>query len=686
MTIQFNSQLKLQFLVFSIFAILLGQGMAIAQDNILLEMPVDNADIPTENIDGSLEDDFLEAADDDVPDFEINVVGEILDQPIYAPFRDELTVRDSTHPAYVINREQIEAQGYRTVNEALRYFPGVFIDSSAGNRLGALSSQITRGGNVSSQTLILLDGRPLNLLNSGRFDLSSISTTNVERVEFIPGGGSTLFGSNAIAGIINIVTRQPEENAGFAGTVGFEIGNLGYNREEIAVSYGEKNSSVRLAYDRTVAENDYDYDNGTFSGTRENAEANLQNVNLLATTKLNDRNELRFNTIYASKDIGVPGSIDDVSLFSSRSLTANQYSNDWLLSLELQSRLGNADDSYLTTRLYGDFNDVLLNNTGRPDFELDNNSLGAQIQHSWQFTPNQSIVYGADYRSSDVVSTNGTSTNYDENLSQGALFARYSANVSPEFKVNLGLRQDFNSLADGSFTSPSAGFRWQAGNFTSIRGNYARNFRVPTALDLYFPGFSNPNLSPETSNSFDIGIDQEIGDRALIRLTYFNNTIDDAITFVSDPVTFAGQPENIGKARNQGLEAEITVQLSKNFKSFINYTMNNSEILEDNNAAVVGNEVRFAGTDYFNIGLAYEDDGAYVGLFLKHVGDRVTDNANTASLDSYTNVDLRARYAINNDVSLTASWENIFDEDFEVFQNFPGVGSRVQFGISAKFR
>ncbi|AFY40483.1 TonB-dependent receptor [[Leptolyngbya] sp. PCC 7376] len=675
--------MKIKSLSLAAFLVALGHSAAIAQ-----------TEIPTFQIDEDLENNSQEEIPvtpinlNETYDFEFTIIDEILNQAIYAPLRQESTVKESTRAAYVINREQIEAQGYRTVNEALRYFPGVFIDSSAGNRLGALSSQIIRGGNSSAQTLILLDGRPINTFNDGRFDLSSLSTSNVERIELIPGGGSTLFGSNAIAGVINIVTREPEANAGWVAEVGAEIGNLGYNRQEIAASYSEKNSAVRIAYDRTAAENDYDYDNGTFTGTRENAEADLQNINLLASTKIGDRHELRFNGIYSSKDIGVPGSIDDVSLFSSRSLTANQYSDDWLLSLELQSRLGNADDSQLTARVFADFGDLFfVNRESFIDTELDNSSVGVQVQHDWQFTENQGITYGVDYRSSDIIATSFDVVDYDENLSQGALFARYSARVSPEVDLNLGIRQDFNSLADGSFTSPSAGIKWQAGDRTALRANYARNFRVPTALDLYFPGFSNPDLSPETSNSFDIGIDQEIGDRALFRLTYFNNTIDDAINFVFDPVTFAGQPENIGKVRNQGLEAELSLQFNETLRGFVNYTMNNSKILEDNDASVIDNEVRFAGTDFFNVGLAYENRrGAYVGLFLKHVGDRVTNNTNTASLDSYTNVDIRARYPINENVNLTASWENIFDEDFEVFDNFPGVGSRFQIGVNAKFR
>ena len=132
--------------------------------------------------------------------------------------------------------------------------------------------------------------------------------------------------------------------------------------------------------------------------------------------------------------------------------------------------------------------------------------------------------------------------------------------------------------------------------------------------------------------------------------------------------------------------------MSDNIRAFANYTLNNSEILEDAaNPNNIGNEFAFAGTDFFNIGLAYENrSGVYVGLFLRRVGDRITTTSGGDFAEPYTNVDIRARYPISDNVNLTASWENVFDEDFVVFEGFgdtfPGVGSRFQIGLNAKFR
>ena len=675
--------MQLRFLPLGILLSLSGNFAAIAQTEIPETLSDEIQEIETQE-----EVQIVPLDEAENFDFEFSIIDEILNQAVYAPFRQEGTVKDSTRPVYVINREQIEAQGYRTVNEALRYFPGINVDSTAGNQLGALSGQITRGSNASAQTLILLDGRPINNFNAGAFDLSNLTTSNVERIELIPGGSSTLFGSSAIGGTINIVTRQPELNQGWVATVGGEIGTLGYNNQEVSLDYGGEKSTLRLAYNRTAAENDFDFrlEKQNIAETRENAQADIQNLNFQATSLLSDRHKLSFNGIYTDKDIGVPGGVpnQDPDQFAE--------SENWLLSLQLESRLGNSDDSTLSTRIFADFADALNEDPGGLVSNSEEQSFGAQVQHNWQFAENQNITYGFDYRSQEVdfrsVFPGFTPSTYVENLSQGAFFANYNLDITPELTTSLGLRQDFNSLVDGSITSPSAGILWKAGEQTTLRANYARNFRAPSAQLLYFPGSANPDLKSERGNSFDIGIDKKLGRNALLRFTYFNNTIDDAI--ISDTST-GFIPLNVGKARNKGFEAELTVQLSNSVYAFTNFTINDSEILEDLDASAIGNEVGFAGTDFLNVGIAYENpQGLYAGLFVKHVGERIIEKTNTQSFDSYTTVDIRARYPINENINLTASWENIFGEDYVTGTgfsgDFPGVGSRFQIGFNAKLR
>ncbi|MEM7557410.1 MAG: TonB-dependent receptor plug domain-containing protein, partial [Cyanobacteria bacterium P01_A01_bin.84] len=189
-----------------------------------------------------------EAEKEQEADIELTVIGEILDQPVFTPFRREGKVRDATRPVYVINREEIEAQGARTVKEALRFVPGILPDGTVGTEIGGLSGQFIRGSNT-GQVLILLNGRPINNLGSGGFDLAEITTDIVERVEVLPGGGSTLYGSDAIGGTINIITRRPTKDITTKAQLRF--GSYDLNEQSIQTSGKQGNISWLLGYNRT---------------------------------------------------------------------------------------------------------------------------------------------------------------------------------------------------------------------------------------------------------------------------------------------------------------------------------------------------------------------------------------------------------------------------------------------------
>jgi vitamin B12 transporter len=196
----------------------------------------------------------------------------IINQPIYAPFREEGTVGESTRPVYTIDREEIEQQGARTVRETLRFLPGILGDGTVGTEVNGLSGQFIRGSNT-DQVLILLDGRPINNLGSGGFDLSEITTNLVERVEVLPGGGSTLYGSDAIGGIINIITRRP--TLGFSGEGGLTVGSYGYNEQNVELSNTIGDFSYFFNYNRISADNDFEFTIDDVTRTRSNAEADL---------------------------------------------------------------------------------------------------------------------------------------------------------------------------------------------------------------------------------------------------------------------------------------------------------------------------------------------------------------------------------------------------------------------------
>ena len=638
----------------------------------------------------------VEKEEEEEADIELTVIGEILDQPVFTPFRREGKVRDATRPVYVINREEIEAQGARTVKEALRFVPGILPDGTVGTEIGGLSGQFIRGSNT-GQVLILLNGRPINNLGSGGFDLAEITTDIVERVEVLPGGGSTLYGSDAIGGTINIITRRPTEDITTKAQLRF--GSYDLNEQSIQTSGKQGNISWLLGYNRTRANNNFDYSipEVDFDGTRENADVLYNNLNLQVNAELNERQSLSFNTIYLAKDQGVPGGVATPQA-SFNSLTDNnrKYTDQVLTDLTWNAKLGKADDSLLTARVYLDFlNTRFDNRTGdistHTQRDINQKSLGFQVQHNWQIADNQNITYGFDYRnvSAENVTRNledGTETeNYDDSIGQGAVFAKYLVDVTPDVRLNLGLRQDFNSLINGSVTSPAVGARWNVAETTTLRANYIRNFRVPTLFNLFSNSpfaQGNPDLKPERGNSFDVGIDQQLGDIGLLRLTFFNNTITDNIAFDRDNSTY----ENIGKVRTSGIELALNLKLAKNFYFSGNYTVNDPKILESSNPTEVDQELRFAGADSINLGFNYENpQGWYAGILMHSLGSYPTNNTNTESLPGYTTFDFKLRVPVSENLALNGSVENIFDQRFQLFSGFPDAGRIIQVGMNYKF-
>ncbi|MEO0434957.1 MAG: TonB-dependent receptor [Cyanobacteria bacterium J06656_5] len=631
----------------------------------------------------------------------INVVERILDQPVYSPFRREGTVRESTQAVYVINRDQIEAQGARTVDEALRYLPGVLSEGTAGGQLGAQSGQFIRG-NGSSQTLILLDGRPINEVGVfGAFDLSNFTTDAVEQIEVLPGGGSVLYGSNAVGGVINIITRRPLEADGIEATAGFELGSFGYNSQVLQVRGATGNVDWTLGYNRTDADNDFPFSLTTtdFEDTRTNAEVLYNNLNFQLAANLNERNRIRLGALYLTKDLGVPGGVPVPGSIAGgfNGLTAddNQYTENLLLDLTYEAELGQGDDSLLTARVFGDFlestfsDPVADNGFDSPSEDnVDQTSLGGQLQHAWQVADSQNITYGIDYRNVQATNettallTGVTTENYDDSINQTGLFARYQADVTSRFSVNAGVRQDFNDLADGSFTSFNLGTRVALTDTTNFRANFARNFRVPTLADLFFSPFNNPDLDPETGISFDVGIDQQIGDRGLFRFTFYRNEVDDAIAFdLVDSI-----PLNIGRVESIGIETELNYQVLDSVFAFANYTWNRPEIKDGPEPADNGNSVPFTNADSFNLGVAYEPgDGLYAALFLHSISDTFADRGNLETLDGRTTLDFKLRVPLSDNWVLNASMDNIFDEQYEEFPGFPGVGRSVQVGVKGTF-
>jgi vitamin B12 transporter len=635
------------------------------------------------------------------------IIRSILEQPVSGPTRSDSTVQDLSRPTYVVTQEQIQERGATTVADALRYLPGVLADGTAGGQLGANSAQFIRGAS-GSQVLILLDGRPINDRGYfGGFDLSTFTTTNVERIEVIPGGGSALYGSDAIGGIINIVSKRPTTKP--ETELGLKVGSFGYNQVTIASRGKSGRVGWMASYNRTQSENDFPYKirsakvNGVttklnIEGDRNNSAVLYNNADVRLEYDVNKRNRLALGVTYQAKMFEVSGGVPipvrgSAGRFNSLSPQANQYSDQWFTDLSWTSKLGKAEDSTLTARLFGDFLGYTYSNPEGFSPGTDRakrRSIGAQVQHNWQFSRGQSITYGLDYRSANgrntsfSNSTKTTQVNFDDSVQDGALFLGYEARLGA-VQLNAGLRQDFSSLADAGAFSPSAGLKFNLGSSTTLRANISRSFRAPLISDI--AGFGvfqdpNPDLKPERGTNIDVGIDQKFGKIGLLRLTYFNNNINDLIAYDFT----SNRSENIGRVRSQGLETALNLQLSKRWSTFVNYTINSPTIEEDSSASAIGNELAFRAADSVNAGVTYATpQGVSASLLMRHLSKFYANKANTEEMPGYTTVDFKLKAALDANLTLSLQANNLFDKQYQIYPGYPSLGRNFQAGVSYRF-
>ncbi|PNW60578.1 UNVERIFIED_CONTAM: hypothetical protein BEN50_04680 [Euhalothece sp. KZN 001] len=188
----------------------------------------------------------------------------------------------------------------------------------------------------------------------------------MERVEVLPGGGSTLYGSDAIGGIINIITRRP--TLGFSGEGGLTVGSYGYNEQNVELSNTIGDFSYFFNYNRISADNDYEFTIDDVTRTRRNNDAEFNNFGLRLQQELGDRAQLNFSSFYLSKIESVPGGVpiaDPVfgqGYFNSLTDDNSKFTDQFLSDLSLNIDLGEGDDSRLTARVFLDFLNTRFDN------------------------------------------------------------------------------------------------------------------------------------------------------------------------------------------------------------------------------------------------------------------------------------------------------------------------------------
>jgi len=601
--------------------------------------------------------------------------------------RVDVPLQDVTSSSTVITSTDLEQKQAGTVLDAIQSVPGV--DIAQTGQPGETASVYIRGTNP-EHTLVLFDGIPLNdpIGAPGSYDyLDGLSLDDVKQIEVIRGPQSTLWGSNAIGGVINIIPQSGPSPLG--GSVLVEGGSYGTSHEAASAHGGDNGGyfnvdvshfntsgfpALEAQYGGTVNNGD---DNNTASlGVGSNLTSNLQENILVRYSQSN-------TSIDADNENFVLGDDPDYFALQKQFMAASH--TDWKLldgSWEQILTASFADDNRL-------FNGV--SNPYNTYFEQGNFD-GQTAQINWQnnirLAKEETVVVGIQGQQqwaisndtngySDVTGSAFTSVVPETTVQTASAFIESQTSIEDNFFFNLGGRWDDHSQY-GVHTTYQAGLAYVVPDLnTKLKANYGTGFLAPSLYQLYAPTYGNASLLPETSVGYDIGFEQPIGKDLTVGASYFDNDLTNLIQFVNIY-------SNVGQARSYGVESFVEFKGVKNLDIKGNYTYDNAQDLIANVPLLRRPQNKASGD------VDYQLDAAGLGASLIYVGNSfdenfVTGSGNIVPLASYFLVNLRASYQVNSQVKLFARVDNLFNQYYEEAFGYTTPGLSVYGGTKVSF-
>jgi vitamin B12 transporter len=567
------------------------------------------------------------------------------------------TVDQTLAPVTVVTRAQIERRQSMSTIDILRGLPGVSLSNQGGP--GTVTNLFLRGTN-SNQVLFLVDGFKIGSATTGRTAFQDLPVAQIERIEIVRGPRSSLYGSEAAGGVVQIFTRRGggslrphvSATAGRYGTAGIAGG----------LSGGGERARFSIAgnFDQTDGFNACNGRGFPFfdgCGTDEPDDDGYRNTGVSASAgyDLSERATFDLTFLRAESDVEFDGA----------------FTNE---STNLQQVLG----ARLNLRPLQNW-DVLLR-AGRSWDEQDNLKDGAFFSRfdtrrdslTWQndiaLGDSHLVTLGLDYLNDEVTSDTDYIVTSRDNT---GVFGQYQGWFGPG-SLKASLRYDDNEQF-GGYTTGDIAVGYDISPRLRLLAAYGTAFTAPTFNDLYFPADpffagGNPDLDPEQSRSIEIGASGLIASWQW-SLNLFQTEVDDLIALL--PPTFFA--ENIDRARIRGLEGVLSGRVM-DIDVSANLTLLDPR--DESGGVNDGNLLARRPEQSFRLDIDRAIGRFDLGGTLVAVGRRFDDAANDVRLDGYALVDLRASYALSDSLRIQGRIENVFDEDYETvaWYNQPGRG------------
>lgn len=548
----------------------------------------------------------------------------------------------------VVDSDALRTAGVVDIVDALRLLPGVEISV---NGPGATPSIFMRGAN-SNQTLILVDGQRISSSFSGLSALQNINLDQIERIEVLRGPAASLYGADAVGGVIQIFTRRDR---------GLTVRAAG----------GEWRSS-QLSINAGLG----DAANGMSINVSQNASRGYNAIVNPKDFSYNpDRDGYRFNTVQVNGATApAPGLKLALTAFETRGIA--QYDGDASYNDRIKSVVNNVASSaeYQATSAWLS---ALKLGTGGEKSTFDSNFPGNyQTRHdqfSWQNTlrasASFSLLGALEWRRETVASTDSLPVTTRRTTS--ALFGGDWA--MDALRINTSLRLDDSSQYGTRTTANgSLGYRFTPELRATV--NAGTSFKAPTFNDLYYPGYANPNLKPERGQSIDASLRWASGTSRLDATIYQNN-VRDLIQFECD-ASFNCAPQNVSKARLQGLTLAGAMRVA-------GFMFDGSVDFGDPRNVTVDKDLARRARQHAALRVSGDVLGVAAGVELMASGKRFDDAANSRVLPGYGIVNIYASKVVMPGVRLGIRVENAADRDYQLAYGYATGGRRAWLTLAA---
>jgi vitamin B12 transporter len=604
-----------------------------------------------------------------------------LDEVVVTASRIDTKKSQVASSVTVITNEELIKGQYRSVAEALRQVPGVDIVQSG--PVGGNVAAFIRGAN-SEHTLVLLDGIELNnpATTNRAFNLANLTLENVERIEILRGPQSTLYGSDALGGVINIITKKAAEGAnGYISSEAgsyesfTQVGGITYGTEDLDVSAGitrQDVGNISAASART-GNKEYDaYENTSLTGRVAYTPSELL--------------DLSVSTRYAQSgaDLDNSGGVggDDPN---------RRLKNDEFFTIA-QAKTHLLDDT-LSQVLSISYSNHDLSDNNDPDAEhpidlarssYNGDLLKIDANNNWKVTDYFAFVLGGqterERASSEFLSESAFGPFEDtlggRSARTNAVYSEAQAFWNDDASVDLGLRVDDHSIFGRAMTYRIAPAVFVTSS-TKLRGTVGNGFKAPSLVQLY-SSFGNPNLEAEKSTGWDVGIDQEVCGKTLtVSGSFFRNSFDNLISFNSSTFVL----ENIARSHTQGVEFSGDWQIIESLTAKTTYTYTESE--DEGTGESLLRRPRHKGS----ITLTYAPTEAFqTYVKWQGYGGRFDNDFSGATpsrvrLGGYGLVDIGASYTLTKSLSLFTRLENLFDKEYETVLGYGNFGAAAFGGV-----